>query len=51
MANQSFKKILHTNLLSGMFNTADMRKDQKCPQNRIDDNKMSTFSHVLWITL
>ena len=28
--------------------SADMRK---CLRTRFDDNKMSTFSHVIWITV
>ena len=31
------------------FVSSDMRKDQKCAGTRIDDDKMSTFSHVMWI--
>ena len=28
-----------------------MRKVQKYPRTRLDDTKMSTFSHVIWLAV
>ena len=35
----------------GWLALADMRKDRRCLRTRIDDNKLSTFSHFIWITV